>query len=65
MSEDYFRIKKYQELGLSGIALSVLSSVFMSAGLCLQKLVQKNALNNPQRGRIYMNGTYIAGTYDS
>ena len=63
--EDHFRIKEYQVLGIVGIALSVLSSVFMAAGLCLQKLVQKNMMNNPslQRIKIYRNGTYVAGKY--
>lgn len=65
LGEDRYKIKLYEELGVKGIALSVLSSVFMAAGLCLQKLVQKNRLNDPLSGKVYRNSTYIAGKYHS
>lgn len=60
------RLQRYQELGFAGIGLSVLSSIFMSAGLCLQKLVQKNSVNNHERTALYKNGMYVTGkTSDS
>ena len=61
VGEDQHRIRLYQEQGIKGIALSVVSSVFMAAGLCLQKLVQKNKLNDPSSEKAYRNSTYIAG----
>ena len=61
LGEDQHRIRLYQEQGIKGIALSVVSSVFMAAGLCLQKLVQKNKLNDPSNEKAYRNSTYIAG----
>lgn len=62
MSASVESFNRYQELGFTGVALSLLSSVFMSAGLCLQKLVQKNAMNGPpQRKELYKNGMYITG----
>jgi hypothetical protein len=55
-------VRRYQELGFTGVAISLLSSVFMSTGLCLQKLVQKNAMNNPpQRKEVQKNVMYITG----
>lgn len=55
-------IRRYQELGFTGVAISLLSSVFMSTGLCLQKLVQKNAMNSPpQRKELRKNVMYITG----
>lgn len=59
--DHYNRLQRYQELGFAGIALSVLSSIFMSAGLCLQKLVQKNSVNNHERKALYKNGMYVTG----
>ena len=60
--DHYNRLERYQELGFAGIALSILSSIFMSAGLCLQKLVQKNSVNNLERKALYKNGMYVTGT---
>jgi hypothetical protein len=63
--DHYNRLQRYQELGFAGIALSVLSSIFMSAGLCLQKLVQKNSVNNHESRALYKNGMYVTGKTSS
>lgn len=63
--DHYNRLERYQELGFAGIALSILSSIFMSAGLCLQKLVQKNSVNVLERRPHYKNGMYVTGTTPS
>ena len=60
--ESYGQFDKYQELGFTGIGISILSSVFLSTGVCLQKLVQKNSVSDPFRGDFHKNGMYMTGT---
>ena len=50
-----------QEMGMWGVAISIVSAVFMSAGLCLQKMVAQNAAANPSRGPAHKQSMYMAG----
>ena len=58
---DLLRHQASQEMGMWGVAISVVSAVFMSAGLCLQKLVAQNAAENPSRGPAHRQTMYMAG----
>ena len=51
-----------QELGRWGVVICIVSAVFISTGLCLQKLVTRNESNNNSNNRpYYTNSMYIAG----
>lgn len=54
-------INKSLELGIWGIVISIIASLFTSAGLCLQKVVHKRINNNPDLAPAYKHSLYLAG----
>ena len=54
-------ISKSLELGIWGIVISIIAAVFTSAGLCLQKVVHKRILNNPELAPAHKHPLYLAG----
>ena len=50
-----------QELGQWGIVLSILSALFTSSGLCLQKLVHRKIAADPEQGPAIKHSLYMAG----
>ena len=54
-------ISKSLELGIWGIVISIIAAVFTSAGLCLQKVVHKRILNNPDLAPAHKHPLYLAG----
>jgi len=54
-------IGKSLELGIWGIVISIIAAVFTSAGLCLQKVVHKRILNNPDLAPAHKHPLYLAG----
>lgn len=50
-----------QQIGVWGILISIIGSLFMATGLCLQKLVVRKNLDDLSRGPAYKDPKYIAG----
>jgi hypothetical protein len=50
-----------QQIGLWGILISIIGSLFMASGLCLQKSVLRDNLEDLSRGPAYKDPKYLAG----
>jgi len=62
--DDYARVygpPHIRELGYWGVGVSVVSALFTSSGLCLQKVVYKRIAEDPEQGPAYKHSLYIAG----
>lgn len=59
--DDSFFPQNGYELGVWGIALTIIAALFTSTGLCLQKIVHRKVLADPSSGPVYAHSLYIAG----